>query len=132
MKRIELLAMLSDSKSILDLIQQSQCVQVLDCQEEENAFYKLSTTSSVNQFAKFRNAAEQALDTLNSYVPKDGGLLASFAPRPDLSVSDFFTKSQDADGIMSKCYAINSLYKEIQEAKTEIIRAQTSIDQVMP
>lgn len=132
MKRIELLAMLSDSKAILDLIQQSGCVEVLDIEEESNDFYKLSMSTSVNQFDKFKGVATQALETLNQYAPKDGGLLDSFAPRPDMTVTDFYKKAQDADAILSKCYSINALYKEIQDAKTEIIRAQTSIDQVMP
>ena len=132
MKRIELLAMLSDSKAILDLIQQSGCVEVLDIDEESNDFYKLSMATSVNQFDKFKGVATQALETLNQYAPKDGGLLDSFAPRPDMTVTDFYKKAQDADAILSKCYGINALYKEIQDAKTEIIRAQTSIDQVMP
>ncbi|MBQ0015107.1 MAG: V-type ATP synthase subunit I [Oscillospiraceae bacterium] len=132
MKRIELLAMLGDSKSILDLIQQSGCVEVLDVEEESNDFYKLSMSTSVNQFEKFKGVATQALEILNQYAPKDGGLLDSFAPRPDMTVTDFYKKSQDADAILSKCYGINALYKEIQDAKTEIIRAQTSIDQVMP
>lgn len=132
MKRIELLAMLSDSKAILDLIQQSGCVEVLDIEEESNDFYKLSMSTSVNQFDKFKGVATQALETLNQYAPKDGGLLDSFAPRPDMTVTDFYKKAQDADAILSKCYGINALYKEIQDAKTEIIRAQTSIDQVMP
>ena len=132
MKRMELLAMLGDSKAILDLIQQSGCVQVLDCQEEENSFYKLSTTASVNQFVKFKTAAESALSVLDTYAPKKGGLLDSFAPRPDLTISEYFAKAQDADATLSKCYAVNALYKEIQEARTEIIRSQTAIDQVMP
>ncbi|MCR4747557.1 MAG: V-type ATP synthase subunit I [Clostridiales bacterium] len=132
MKRIELLAMLSDSKAILDLIQQSGCVEVLDYSENENNFYKLSMATSVSQFDKFRAVATQALDVLNSYVPKEGGLLDSFAPRQEMTVTDFYKKAQDADAILSKCYGINALYKEIQDAKADIIRSQTAIDQVMP
>lgn len=133
MKRIELLAMLSDSKAIVDLIQQSGCVEVLEYEEEDNKdFYKLSMSSTVSQFDKFQAAATQALEVLNKYAPKDSGLLDSFAPRPDLSVTDFYKKAQEADATLSKCYSINALYKEIQDANTEIIRCQTSIDQVMP
>ena len=133
MKRIELLAMLNDSKAIVDLIQQSGCVEVLDYQEEDNKnFYKLSMSSTVSQFEKFQVIATQALEVLNKYVPKESGLLDSFAPRPDMTVTDFYKKAQEADAVLSKCYSINALYKEIQDANTEIIRCQTSIDQVMP
>ncbi len=132
MKRVEILAMLSDSKSIIDLIQQSGCMEVIDYTEEESHFYKLSTSTSVSQFEKFHEIVTQALEILNTYVPAGGGLLSSFAPRPELSVSEFYKKAQESDAVLSKCYGINALYKEIQDCKVEIVRAQTSIDQVMP
>lgn len=132
MKRIELLAMLNDSKAIVDLIQQCGCVEITDYNEEENYFYKLSTSASVSQFEKFHGIVDQAKDVLNSYVPAKGGLLSSFAPRPDMTVTEFYKKAQESDAILSKCYSINALYREIQEARVEIVRAETAIDQVKP
>ena len=132
MKRIEILAMLNDSKSIVDLVQQSGCVEIEDYTEEENYFYKLSTATSVAQFEKFHGIAVSALEILNSYVPEKGGLLSSFAPRPEMTVKEFYKKTQESDAILSKCYSINALYREIQDARIEIVRAETAIDQVKP
>lgn len=132
MKRIEILAMLSDSKSIIDLVQQQGCVELIDYTEESNNFYKLSTQAAAGQFDKFHGIATSALEILNQYVPKEGGLLDSFAPRPDMTVSEFHKRTQETDAILSKCYGINALYKEIQDSRAAIIRAQTSIDQVKP
>ena len=130
MKRIEILAMLSDSKAIVDLIQQQGCVELIDYSEEK--FYKLSTSAAVSQFDKFHGIATSALEVLDRYVPKKGGLLDSFAPRDDMTVTEFAKRSQDTDAILSKCYGINALYKGIQDAKVDIIRAQTAMDQIKP
>lgn len=132
MKRIEILAMLNDSKAIVDLVQRSGCVELLNFTSEDNKFYKLSTSTAVSQFDKFHGIVASALEVLDKYAPKSGGLLDSFAPRPDMTVTDFYKKSQDTDAILSKCYGINALYKEIQDNKAGIVRAQTGIDQVMP
>ena len=97
MKRIEILAMLSDSKAIVDLIQQQGCVELIDYSEEK--FYKLSTSAAVSQFDKFHGIATSALEVLDRYVPKKGGLLDSFAPRDDMTVTEFAKRSQDTDEI---------------------------------
>ena len=132
MKRIELLAMLSDSKAIFDLIQQNGCVEVVDYEELENGFYNLPTNASVSQFDKFCGVAKESLEILGKYVPAGGGLLASFAPRPELTVTEYYEKAAESDATLSKCYSINALYKEIQDARVEIVRAQTGIDQMRP
>lgn len=132
MKRIEVLGMLSESKAVIDLIQQNECVEIRDVTEDTEGLFKLSTSSTVSQFEKFTGVATQALETLKGYVEKKGGFLASFAPRPDMTVSDFVAKSDETDDILEKCYSINALSKDIQDAKVEIVRAQTVIDQTRP
>ena len=132
MKRIEILAMLSDSKSIIDLIQQQECVELLDYQSESNKLYKLSTMAAAGQFDKFLGVVRSASEVLDKYVPAKGGLLSSFAPRPELTVSEYYKKSQETDTILSKCYGVNALYKEIQDNRADIVRAEVSIDQLKP
>lgn len=132
MKRIEVLAMLSDSKAVVDLIQRSGCVELLDYKEESNSFYKLSTSASVSQFDKFYGIAKNALEVLDKYAPKKGGLLDSFAPRADMTVTEFSKRVQSTDEVLSKCYGINALYQEIQDCKADIVRAQVGIDQLNP
>ena len=133
MKRIEILAMLTDSKAIVDYVQRQGTVQIDEYKEEENHFYKLSTSSSISQFDKFQDVAESAVTILNKYASaKGGGLLASFAPRPELTVSEFAESAKNVDATLEKCYKINSLYKAIQDCGVEIAKDQTSIDQLLP
>lgn len=132
MKRIEILSMLSDSKTIMDLIQQYGVIEFSNVEADTDKLYKLSTSTALSQLDKFHSIATSALDILNEYVPEKGSMLASFAPRKEMSVSEFFFKAQEADAILSKCYGINALYKEIQDNRVEIVRAQTAIDSIMP
>ena len=132
MKRIELLAMLSDSKAIMDLIQQYGVVEITNHEADTDRLYKLSTSTALSQLDKFHAIAISAKDILNQYAPVKSSLFDSFAPRKDMTVSEFFFKAQEADAILSKCYGITALYKEIQDNRVEIVRAQTSIDSLMP
>jgi V/A-type H+-transporting ATPase subunit I len=132
MKRIEILAMLSDSKAIMDIIQQQGQVEITDCNESDDGLYKLSTSTAVGQFSKFRDVAASALDVLSKYAPEKTGLLAGFEPRPEMTVSEFLSESRTTDETLSKCYTINSLYKEIQDCSAEIVKAQTGIRSVLP
>lgn len=132
MKRIELLAMLSDSKAIMDLIQQYGAVELSDYEADSDKLYKLSTSTALSQLDKFYAAAVSAKEVLDRYVPVKSSFLNSFAARKEMSVSEFFFKAQEADAILSKCYSINGNAKDIQDCRVEIIKAQTAIDSLMP
>ena len=132
MKRIELLAMLSDSKAIMDLIQQYGVVELSNYEADTDKLYKLSTSTALSQLDKFYSVAVSAKEILNQYVPAKSSMLNSFAPRKEMSVSEFFFKAQESDAILSKCYKITGLHKEIQDHKVEIVRAKTLIDSIKP
>lgn len=133
MKRIEILAMLTDSKAIVDYVQRQGSVEIDDFHEEEGHFYKLSTASVISQFERFNDAAENALAVLNKYTDaKGGGLLASFDPRTEIPISEYLEKSAKVDATLSKCYTINALSKGIQDCNVKIVKDETSIDQLRP
>lgn len=131
MKRIELLAMLGESKEIVDLLQRRGVVEISEFDNEVD-FYKLSTSSTVSQLDKYQTIANQALDVLNYYSPAKGGLLDSFKGRHGLTVSEFVEYSSKAEEIMAKCYELTALEKQISDDKAAVVRAQTSLDALEP
>ncbi len=133
MKRIELLAMQSDRKALLEFIQQDGRIDISDM-EDIDGLTKMDSSSTITNFEKWKQTGTQALEILNQYAPsKDGGgLLASFAPRPDMTLAEFTKKSEEADGILSKCQDIIALYKDVQDANVDVQRAQTQMDQLAP
>ncbi|MDR0315142.1 MAG: V-type ATP synthase subunit I [Oscillospiraceae bacterium] len=133
MKRIEILAMLANSKKIVDLLQEYGVVEIDDHQEESSdILYKVSVSPAISQIERFHASAESAIEILNNYAPVKSSMLASFAPRKDMTVSEFLEKSQDVDKILDRCSKLNGVYKKIQDKRIEIVRCNTLIEGLAP
>lgn len=133
MKRVEILGLLTESKQIIDYVQRKGCVEIEDISTEENAgshFYTMPVGPTVSQFDKFRQMAESALNILQKAVPVKSSLLDNYAPRPDLTMTEYLEKSKDVDKTMTCVYSINSAQKDIEECKADIVRCETQIDQL--
>ena len=116
MQKIELIAMLEDSKKIIDFLQRKGLVEVSNHELPEQ-MYNFDTSYSVTQFEKFRTTAVQAKEILNSFAPQKVSLVDSFRPPKEIPVSRFLDMTDDADLTMSRCYDIIEANKAIDEAK---------------
>lgn len=132
MKRIEILGLQKDRKKIIEFVQRQGCVQLDEMQEEGQHFTNLPTQQTVTQLERYESTVDSALEVLNRYTSGKGGLLDSFAPREEMSMTEYLEKSKNVDATLGKCKQINALYKKIQDSKVEIARAETAIDQVRP
>lgn len=132
MKRIEILGLQKDRKKILEFVQRQGCVQLDEMQEEGQHFTNLPTQKTVTQLERYESTVDSALEVLNRYTSGKGGLLDSFAPREEMSTTEYLEKSKNVDATLGKCKQLNALYKKIQDSKVEIARAETAIDQVRP
>ncbi|NLX93490.1 MAG: V-type ATP synthase subunit I [Clostridiales bacterium] len=131
MKRIEILALIEDSKMILDSLQRKGIVEISDYEEHE-ALYKLSTSQSLSIFEKSKATAVSAQTVLDMYVPQKTSLLSAMEGRKELTASEFISKSENADATLRKCYELNALYKSITENRIEIVRNEASMDSIRP
>lgn len=132
MKRIEILGLQKDRKKIIEFVQRQGCVQLDEMQEEGQHFTNLPTQQTVTQLERYESTVDSALEVLNRYTSGKGGLLDSFAPREEMSMTEYLEKSKNVDATLGKCKQLNALYKKIQDSKVEIARAETAIDQVRP
>lgn len=132
MKRIEILGLQKDRKKIIEYVQRQGCVQLDEMQEEGQHFTNLPTQQTVTQLERYESTVDSALEVLNRYTSGKGGLLDSFAPREEMSMTEYLEKSKTVDATLGKCKQLNALYKKIQDSKVEIARAETAIDQVRP
>ena len=132
MKRIEILGLQKDRKKIIEFVQRQGCVQLDEMQEEGQHFTNLPTQQTVTQLERYESTVDSALEVLNRYTSGKGGLLDSFAPRKEMSTTEYLEKSKNVDATLGKCKQLNALYKKIQDSKVEIARAETAIDQVRP
>ena len=131
MKYVEIAAPVEESKKIFDFLQVKSVIELHET-EQIDGISLLQTAPTVMQINKYSNTAETALKILNKYSPQKGSLLDALKPLPEMSVSDYLAKSDDADKILSVCYDICSCEKAIAEAKTAIVRAESSRETLEP
>ncbi|MDY3896348.1 MAG: hypothetical protein SOZ74_08700, partial [Candidatus Fimenecus sp.] len=131
MKKIELLAMLGESKDIIDYLQRKGTVQVEKCDAPESMYYT-DTDSSVSQLERLLQTAENAKEILSFYSPEKKKLTDSFLPRKEIELSAFREESEKTDEAMAKCREIIDIKKEIADKKADIIREQTAREALVP
>lgn len=130
MKRIEIAALLSDSKKIVERLQRRGVVEICDNTDEE--LVRVNTQATIALFEKNLNLAEQALEILARHAPVKTSLLDSLRGKRELSTDAFGKQANEADRLMKKCYDINSLEKQIHDASEEMVRLRTQMDALEP
>lgn len=130
-KRIEILALIEDSKMILDSIQRKGVMEISDYEEHE-ALYKLSTSQSLSIFEKSMATAISAQSVLDTYAPQKKPLLSTIEGRTELTASEFVNKSENVDLTLRKCYELNALKKTILDNRAEIVRNEALMDSIRP
>lgn len=131
MMSIEIVALLRDSKKVLELLQRRGAVQIKECAPEGH-MERLDTGRSVAILEKQKATVMSALSVLDEYAPAKSSLLASFGGRKRLSLSQFAEKDAKIDDIMRRAYDIIALQKRILDAKAEIVRLSAQIDALAP
>lgn len=130
MQKVEIIAMASDRKSILERLQRRGVLELYDL--EDDNLVKVNTSANIAGFERSLSSAKQALETLNQYAPEKSGLLSMLNGRKSMSTDSFAKRTENNDKIISLCYSINSSVKRIDDAKNNIVRLQTQIDTLMP
>lgn len=131
MKRIEIIALLHDSKAIVELLQRRGVVEVREC-ESSDACARLSTAQSVAQFDKNQHTVYQALGVLSEFSPQKKSMLDTFAGRKELTLDEYGTLAGNVDILMRQVYDILSLSKRIESDRTAIAHTASAIDALQP
>lgn len=112
MKKIELIALLTDSKKIIELLQRRGIVEI--CSNTDDELFKTNVTSVVSSFEKFKVTAVQALEILDKYAPQKKTFADMLNGRTEVDKHDF------GKGAMK--------LEEIMNAANEIVRSNRSIN----
>ena len=113
MKKIELIAMLTDSKKIIELLQRRGVVEISRNDDEE--LENTNVAAVVGEFEKFRSTAAQALEIIDTHAPEKVGLADMFSGKTEVEKHEFGREAMQMEKVMS--------------AANEIIRNQKSIDE---
>lgn len=117
MKKIELIALLTDSKKIIELLQRRGVVEI--CSNTDEELTGTNVTAIVGEFEKFRSTANQALDIINKYAPENMSLTDVFGGRVEVEKHAFGKEAMKLEKIMNIAGEIIRNNRIITDAQTE-------------
>ncbi len=130
MKRIELIAPLTDSKQIIELLQRRGVVEL--CENSSEELEQMNVAAVMGEFEKFRSTVDQALNILDKYAPEKASLTDVFGGRDEIEKHEFGRKAADLEKIMNAAGEIIKNHKTITEAQAEIIQLGIRSDLLEP
>ena len=140
MKRIEVIALQSDAKSIVEFLQRSGVVEIsqrpdigdADDPSAGNPLVQLHTHASITQFDKTLQLVNSSLSVLHEYAPAKKSMLASFKGRRELSLTEFSERSHKVEETLHKAREITALSKKIETAHVVISHTRSQLEAMLP
>lgn len=130
MKKLELIAPLTDSKKIIELIQRKGVVEL--CENTDDELETANVSVVIGEFEKFRVTAVSALDVLDKYAPEKKPLSDMFGGRDEIEKHEFGDKASQLEKIMNGASDIIRNSKIISEAQAETAQLRMRSDQLEP
>lgn len=128
MQHIEIVALLQESKKVIEFLQRRGTVELCECNDER--LVKVNTASSVSLFEKNRTALQSALEVINRISPKKAGLLDAFKPKCEYEIHAFGKKAEKMEETMRIAQKVNALNKQIEDCQSEISRLTVAADSI--
>lgn len=126
MKKIELIAPLTDSKKIIELLQRRGVVEL--CRNDDEGLEQTNVTAVTGSFEKFRTTAVQALDVLERYEPEKAALTDMFGGRTEVEKHAFGKSAMQLETIMNTANEILRCSRAVTDADNETQQLITRCD----
>lgn len=121
MKKIELIALLTDSKKIIELLQRRGVVEI--CENKDDDLPGANVSAVIAEFEKFRGTAAQALEISEKYAPEKAGLSSMLEGRKELETDELGRDAVKLEETMN-------ISREIIASQKAIADAQSSAAQI--
>lgn len=126
MKKIELIALLTDSKKIIELLQRRGVVEISRNDDEE--LDSTNVTAVVGEFEKFRSTVSNSLSILDRYAPEKTAVTDMFGGKTEVEKHDFGKGAIQFEKIMTVANEIIRSSNEISEAEKSISQMNIKCD----
>ena len=117
MKKIEIIALLTDSKKVIELLQRRGVVEI--CRNSDEELIRTNVTAVSGEFEKFRMNAVQALEVLDRYAPEKKPLTDMLNGRQEVEKHDFGREAMQIEKIMNIASEINKNSKIISDVQSQ-------------
>ncbi|MDD4546260.1 MAG: V-type ATP synthase subunit I [Oscillospiraceae bacterium] len=133
MKRIEIIALLTDGKSVIERLQRRGVVDIMQYQGENDhhKVEKFNTEQSVRIFEKNASIINQALAVLDEYSPEKKSLLSAFEPRTAITTDRFeelASKAEESISVSNEIIALSQKVKENRASLKSNIQYRSSLE----
>lgn len=132
MKRIEIIALRSDRKAILEELQRKGVLEVTDVDTQDDVFKREDLTQVTDAYLKNIASAKKALEVLDVHAPEKTSMLASLNGRAEKSVQEYSDFAGKREEVEKYIHRLNTLQKTIAESKGETLKLQTQIEALSP
>ena len=126
MKKIELIALLTDSKKIIELLQRRGVVEI--CRNTDEELFSTNVSAITGEFEKFRSTASQALEILEKYSPEQSSIADMFGGRTEIEKHAFGKEAMQLEKIMNSANEIIRCSRIINESQAETAQLITKYD----
>ncbi len=137
-KLVNIYAPVREKEKLLNRLQELSVMDIETAAQDEqiaqspNGFSKTETDEAVRLYERQTGDAEEALKILNTRFPEKKGLLASFEGPPAIGKSEFYLDDKRAGETKQLVARVLENERMIAEQKAEIVRLQTSAEQLKP
>lgn len=132
MKRINIYALKSSRKKILELLQRRGAVEINTPEAAEDLFSKTDTASACFTFEKSIQLLTGAVTLLDSKAPPEKGLPSMLAGRTPISVEQYEEIAGKASAATKTASRITALGKKAADCEAEILRLSTQLEALQP
>jgi len=152
MKQIEVVALQSDAKSIIEFLQRTGAVEIKQRPDvsgtssigqspessgtrgsgPDEALIQLHTHASITYFDKTLQLVNMSLAVLDAYDPVKKSFLSSFSGRRELTLSAFSERSHKVEETLRKAREIAALSQKIESEDVTISHTRSRLEAVLP
>ena len=126
MKKIELIAMLTDSKKIIELLQRRGVVEI--SRNDDEVLENTNVSAVVGEFDKFRNTASQALEIIDNYAPEKAGITDLFGGKTEVEKHEFGREAMQMEKVMGAANEIIKNQRLITDSANTISQLEIKYD----
>ena len=130
MKKIELIAPLTDSKKIVELLQRRGVVEL--CRNTDEELEQTNVAAVTGEFEKFRTTAVQALEIIDRYAPAKAGIADMFGGRTEVEKHAFGERATKLEKIMNAANEIIRCERTITESQADQAQLEMKTDMLRP
>lgn len=128
MKKISVIGMKADRKTVMELLQKTSAVEFSPVETGQD-LQEIDVSERIVQFERYLLSAKQALDILDETSPEKTGM---FSVRKSAEISEYSMKKDEAKEMSELVFKIQTAAKKIHESNVEIGRLLGKISAISP